>query len=418
MQRCKGMRDLLPADMARFRRVEDVFREASSRFGYQEIRTPTLEYLNCFTSTGTLTPQMLRSVYSFLDWDGWSGERVVLRPDGTIPLARLFVEHFADRGGVQKFFYVENVFRFTDSPEQARERWQCGAELLGSALPQADAELVILALNVLDRLCVGPAVVQISHAGILRHLLEQLDLRPEEQSQVFDEIQEGDLQALAGVEREHPRVGRFLPLLMEAKGQTSGFLKNLKASLTGEFPGLEAGFDNFIQLADLLSLLGCPYEINFGLPGGFEYYTGFMFQVSVQGVKVGGGGRYDELLPLVGGPVIPSSGFALYTDRLMEAVSTSSARPASRQRRVLVVASDASPQALQSCFELAAELHREGVTAEVDLGQERVGFTHAVQSSQGQGGGSYEVEDLTSGERVTVPAGSVQSVLSMVGSPA
>jgi len=151
------MKDLLPAEMSRFRRVEDVFRESCSRFGYQEVRTPTLEYLHCFTSTGTLTPQMLRSVYSFLDWDGWSGERVVLRPDCTIPLARLFVEHFPGADGVHKFYYVENVFRFTESDEQARERWQCGAELLGSSLPQADAELVVLALDVLDRLCLGPA---------------------------------------------------------------------------------------------------------------------------------------------------------------------------------------------------------------------------------------------------------------------
>jgi len=87
------MRDLLPADMVKFRRVEEVFRRCSSRWGYDEVRTPTLEYIHLFTAVGTLTPGMLGRVYSFLDWDGWSGERVVLRPEGTIPIARLYTEN-------------------------------------------------------------------------------------------------------------------------------------------------------------------------------------------------------------------------------------------------------------------------------------------------------------------------------------
>lgn len=403
MRRCKGMRDLLPQDMASFRRIEDVFRESCSRFGYQEVRTPTLEYLHCFTSTGTLTPQMLRSVYSFLDWDGWSGERIVLRPDGTIPLARLFVDSMGGDARVNKLFYVENVFRFTESPEEARERWQCGAELLGTALPQADAELVVVALDVLERLCLGPAMVEISHAGILRHLLEQLDLGAEEQDSVFDQIQEGDLQSLALAERQHPRMGRFLPLLLEPKGQGSGFLKNLKASLVAEFPGLAAGFDNFIYLADLLSSLGCPYEINFALPGGFEYYTGFMFQVSIDGAKVGGGGRYDELIPLVGGPAIPSSGYALYMDRLMGFMASRGVPKPSVSRRVLLLAGEGIPEAARTCFELARRLHEEGVVAEVNLGQDRRNYTHVV-AVDGQGsGGAYRVKETSTGSTRTVP---------------
>ena len=76
--RSRGMRDLLPADMRAFRRVEDAFRAAASRWGYEEIRTPTIETYSLFTAAGALTAQMLSRVYSFLDWDGWSGERVVL----------------------------------------------------------------------------------------------------------------------------------------------------------------------------------------------------------------------------------------------------------------------------------------------------------------------------------------------------
>src|SRR5713226_9044859 len=113
---CPGMHDLLPPAMARFRKIETVFRNVCAAWGYEEIRTPTLEHLYLFTSAGTLSPQMLGRVYSFLDWDGWTGERVVLRPDATIPAARLYWEHFS--GEVAKLFYVENIFRFAASEEQ------------------------------------------------------------------------------------------------------------------------------------------------------------------------------------------------------------------------------------------------------------------------------------------------------------
>ena len=95
-QKCKGMRDLLPNDMICFRHIEDAFRTCCLKYGYQEVRTPTLEYLHLFTATGTLTPSMLGKVYSFLDWNGWSGERVVLRPDGTIPIARLYINNLSE----------------------------------------------------------------------------------------------------------------------------------------------------------------------------------------------------------------------------------------------------------------------------------------------------------------------------------
>src|SRR5262249_25715977 len=136
---CRGMRDLLPADMVRFRRIEQAFRDACRAWGYQEVRTPTLEHLYLFTSSGTLAPQLLGRVYSFLDWDGWTGERVVLRPDATIPVARLYREALG--GGTAKLSYVANIFRF--SPDDAtREVWQCGAEVIGDTWPHGDLELV------------------------------------------------------------------------------------------------------------------------------------------------------------------------------------------------------------------------------------------------------------------------------------
>ena len=128
-QKCKGARDLLPDDMERFRQVEDAFRNSCLNWGYREIRTPTLEYIHLFTAAGTLTPAMLGRVYSFLDWDGWGGERVVLRPDGTIPAARLYSENLSAQK-IARLYYITNVFAFEETGAENREKWQCGVELL------------------------------------------------------------------------------------------------------------------------------------------------------------------------------------------------------------------------------------------------------------------------------------------------
>jgi histidyl-tRNA synthetase len=171
-KRCKGNRDLLPQDMESFRNVEEAFRSSCLQWGYEEIRTPTLEYLHLFTSTGTLTPSMLGRVYSFLDWDGWSGERVVLRPDGTIPTARLYIESL-NQASPAKLFYVENIFSFEETGKESRERWQCGAEMLGSTSPSADVELIMLAQEVLRRLGIGGTTLCLSHAGLIRSMLRE-----------------------------------------------------------------------------------------------------------------------------------------------------------------------------------------------------------------------------------------------------
>ena len=143
-QKCKGMQDLLPDDMLRFRRIEDAFRNCCLKWGYREVRTPTLEYLHLFTSAGTLTPSMLGRVYSFLDWDGWSGERVVLKPDGTIPVARLYIDNLSEHE-TARLFYITNIFAFEGTGKENRERWQCGSELIGGTEFAADVEIALLA---------------------------------------------------------------------------------------------------------------------------------------------------------------------------------------------------------------------------------------------------------------------------------
>jgi len=363
VQRCKGTRDLSPEEMTRFRLIEGVFRDCCLKWGYEEIRTPTLEYLHLFTSTGTLTPSRLNKVYSFLDWDGWSGERVVLRPDGTIPVARLYIDSMEEKE-LAKLFYVANVFVFEETGKETRERWQCGVELIGTGAAVADVELVVLALEVLKRLGLKDIGLRLSHAGLIRALLVKLGLSPGEQTRLFDQILDGDVEALARVKLREPEQRRALTSLLDLKGKSSGFLKNLKALFTRSLPELEPPLDDFINIVDLLEALGCDCQIDLASGRGFEYYTGVIFQLFIGEENIGGGGRYDALIPLMGGRDIPASGFALYLDRLMNLVKPETLAKPLAQRILIRV----EPEAMKEGFSMASCLREAGYVAELHLG--------------------------------------------------
>ncbi len=366
VQRCKGSRDLSPEKMVSFRLIEATFRDCCLEWGYREVRTPTLEYLHLFTSTGTLTPSMLNRVYSFLDWDGWSGERVVLRPEGTIPVVRLYIETMEEKE-LARLFYVTNIFVFEQTGKETRERWQCGVELIGVGSTIADVELITLGLEVLKSLGLEGVELRLSHAGLIRALLARLGLSSGEQTKIFDHILDGDIEALTRMKSERPELDSIMPLL-DLKGKSSGFLKNLKALFTQDLAGLELPIDDFISTVDQLEALGYDYQIDIASGRDFEYYTGVIFQFFIGEEKVGGGGRYDALIPLMGGKDIPASGFALYLDRLMDMVKPEILAEPSGQR-VLI---RAEPEAVKEGFNIASHLREAGYVAELALGGREV----------------------------------------------
>jgi len=368
-QRCKGTRDLSPGEMAVFRFIEGVFRDACLNWGYKEVRTPTLEYLHLFTSVGTLTPGMLGRVYSFLDWDGWSGERVVLRPDGTIPVARLYIDSL-EKEKLAKLFYVANTFIFEATGEKTRERWQCGAELIGVSSPSADVELVMLALEVLQRLRIDGVKLKLSHAGLIRALLARLGLSSEEQARVFDRILDGNIKELSELGLDRTEL-ETLSALLGLKGKSSAFVKSLKALLATDLAGIQPFIDDLVSVTGLLEALGTDYQIDLASVRDFEYYTGAIFQIFKGRDKIGGGGRYDALIPLMGGRDTPASGVALYIDRLMGLVKPE-ALDKSRVPGVLVRAKQGTAK---EGFSLVARLHQAGYRAEFNLGaQSKAGF--------------------------------------------
>jgi histidyl-tRNA synthetase len=375
-QKCKGMQDLLPQDMLRFRRIEDVFRTCCRNWGYQEVRTPTLEYLYLFTATGTLTPGMLSKVYSFLDWDGWSGERVVLRPDGTIPVARLYIDNLSGQE-LARLFYVTNIFAFEGTGKENRERWQCGAEFFGGAKLAPDVEIVLLAEEVIRRLGIRNVRLQLSHAGLMKALLKEFKLSPAEEAKMTDRILEGNWQALTKAKSTTPEIDRLMAALLGLKGKSSSFLHNVRASFPKVSRDFKSSLEDLLSITTLLDNLKCSYEIDIAAIHGFEYYTGICFQFLAAGEKIGGGGRYDSLVPLMNGEDIPACGFALYVDPLMKLL------PLEKEKKgesgILVKGQSLTQEVVKMCFTVAESLRDAGHPAELSFtGQEESNYRWVI----------------------------------------
>jgi len=395
-QKCKGMRDLLPAEMLRFRRIEDVFRTSCSNWGYQEVRTPTLEFLHLFTATGTLTPSMLSKVYSFLDWDGWSGERVVLRPDGTIPVARLYIDNLTGQE-LARLFYVTNIFAFEGTGKENRERWQCGAEFFGGDKLIPDVEIILLAEEVIRKLGINNVRLQLSHAGLVRALLKKLKLSPTEEAKITDRILEGDWQALASAKAASPEIQRMMATLLSLKGKSSSFLHNVKASFPRASRDFKSSLDDLINVTTLLDSRGCKYKIDISAIHGFEYYTGVCFQFLAAGQKIGGGGRYDNLVPLMNGEDIPACGFALYVDPIMKLLPQEEGKRG--ESEILVKGKDLTIEIAETCFTVAESLRDAGHTAELAFtGREESNYNWVILVS-GKEPSTFVITDCVQGRR-------------------
>jgi histidyl-tRNA synthetase len=385
--RCPGMHDLRPEEMALFRRIERTFRDACDRWGFREIRTPVIEHLHLFTSAGTLSPQMLGRVYSFLDWDGWSGERVVLRPDATIPAARLYWEHYRDQ--IAKLYYVENIFRFAPAGER-REVWQCGAELIGDSWPLGDLEVIDLVRGILRELGFATPTLRLSHTGIIRAILATAGYSEEEQLELYDRVIEGDAGVFSEIDRRLPQAGAPLDMLRHLSGGRIGGLENVRSAFSATLPRVQAPLDELHTIAAALDAAGCDYELDLTMVRGFEYYTGPVFQILVGDENVAGGGRYDGLVSSQDGHTLPACGFAISVEPLI-ALLAATAAPV-EAAVVDVVPLDSAPPTLAAALAAVNGLHRLGCRARlVAAGGAAVEQRLLVEAREGTS--SYTLED-------------------------
>ena len=366
VRRSRGMRDLLPADMRAFRRVEDAFRAAASGWGYEEVRTPHRD-VRSFTTAGALTPQMLSRVYSFLDWDGWSGERVVLRPDSTIPVSRAASEAAIELPA--RLFYVQNVFRFSESGD--REDWQCGLEYLGAAPSLGDLEVAAVACETLEALGLKPRYGSDTSAwpgdcGVAGSGRER---RPARAARPGGRGRAGALPgtlAPAG-----SPVGALIEVAM--RGAVPGLLENIAGLARAALPEALPALEEARVVAEALAATGGDSGGDLGMPRDFEYYTGVVFEFEAGGE---GWGAAAATRP-ARARASTACGLGLDAGRLAGRVAKGT------RRRLTVSIHPELPSDMGRAMAMARALHRSGIAAALGGATDRWGSRYGSRATAG-----------------------------------
>lgn len=351
IRRPRGTRDFLPAEMIKRRFIEGKMRRTAENWGYQEVQTPTFEHLELFTIKSGET--IVNEIYDFEDK---GGRALTLRPELTASVLRMYVDELQVAPKPLKLYYFGNCFRY-GRPQKGRFRefWHFGVELIGSDHPEADSEVIALASSVLDVIGLK-GDLRIGELGTLRSLMGSLDV--EIQSMIMKYIDKKDLQGLAEFLEQTGAQDIKDPLftLIGLKGEDA---IGRAREIVGDLPGLK----HLECVLDILKTLGVEYSIDFGIARGLDYYTDTVFEIYAEKLgaqnQICGGGTY-RLAHLFGGRDMPSTGFALGFDRVVEALG---AIQVPAQRTVAVVATDKT----QSEAQKIAQRLREHVPTNVDL---------------------------------------------------
>jgi histidyl-tRNA synthetase len=327
MEHYQNRNDLHPNDLKLFRLVEKAFLRLCRQFGYQEIKTATIEPLHIFTATDSLTPDLLKQVYSFLDWGGYSGERVVLRPDCTTATARYYLAHRQQFTKQAKLCYVENHFFVAQTGQDVTERWQLGVENIGDDSALADVETIFIALDTLKASGFETLYLNLSYPSIVAEALNLTVKDEGERSKAMDMIKHNQWQDIKSLEQGkidyHP-----LYKLLHFRGTNAAYLANLQTDFQ-ESETVQRYLERFKTACELLDKLGVSYVVNFSLSKNFNYYSGIQFEILSAPQKrsaketLCSGGRYDNLISALGDrtEVVPSVGFALYFKNMLPYIS-------------------------------------------------------------------------------------------------
>lgn len=358
IQRPRGTRDFLPDESWRRSTARKAMQDVLERWGYQEICTPTFEHLELFTVKSG--PSVVEEIYCFKDK---GGRDIALRPELTAPVMRMYVSELQNAPKPQRLYYFGNCFRY-ERPQRGRFRefWQLGAELIGGARSDSEAEVIALADEMLRSINVK-GDIHVGYLGLIRSILEKIG--GEHRAEIMRMIDKKERDALkdylADIGADHLGLLELIGLKgrgaleraveisrdlekVEAQGgsgsgeSTSGMKMAADAvgtteavsskegrasSRTGRKVGAELKLEEFQEMIGLLDAYGVSAAIDFEIVRGLEYYSGTVFEIYAEGLgaqrQICGGGTY-ELASVFGGAEISSTGFGLGFDRIMEIV--------------------------------------------------------------------------------------------------
>jgi histidyl-tRNA synthetase len=371
------------------------------RAGYERIETPTFEATELFArGVGESTDIVQKEMYSF---ESAGGESFTLRPEGTAPVARAYLEHGMHKAPQPvKLWYLSSFFR-AERPQRGRYRqfWQVGAEAIGASEPAVDAELIVLLAELLEALGVQGTRLRLASLG-----------QPESRAAYREELQ-GYLRA--NEDRLSPEVRDRIELnpLRAFDAEHAGTRAVMAAAPLLQDRLSPEDAEHFATVRELLDATGVAYELDPTLVRGLDYYTRTVFEFTSDALGaqsgVGGGGRYDGLISQLGGPPTPGCGWAAGVERMLLAAQA----PAVAPPVVDVYVAAAGPEQRTAAFKLADEIRRAGHAARLELAGRSI---KGVFKQAGKLGARYvavldadgvALKDMESGTQQTVAADTV-----------
>jgi len=352
--------------------AEEVIRQTAQEFGYREIRTPLFERQELFQrSVGGSSDIVTKEMYSFEDR---GGRLLALRPEGTAPVMRAFVENsLQNLGSLHKLFYIGPMFRYERSQAgRYRQHHQFGVEAIGSSSPEQDVEVISLICTVFERLglqnlkvalnCLGDKESRKEYRKALKKYLKaHLDSLSEESRRRFEA---NPLRILDSKSPQDRKILEEAPMILDYLSEEA-----------------KVRFQKVQQLLDLIDL---PYSVNPRLVRGLDYYNSTVFEVASGELgaqnSVVGGGRYDGLLKELGGPDLPAIGFGCGMERLLQTMLgqlVALPRPPHPSLYLIPI----GEKAKTACFSLLNILRQSGVAAQMEFGERKLSkaMQHANQ---------------------------------------
>ncbi|MBV8218955.1 MAG: histidine--tRNA ligase [Solirubrobacterales bacterium] len=402
IQAPRGTFDILPESAARRKVVEEQAEKILGAAGYRRIETPTFEATELFArGVGEATDIVQKEMYTF---DDGAGRSLTLRPEGTAPVCRAYLEHGMHKlAQPVKLWYLSSFFR-AEAPQRGRYRqfWQVGAEAIGSGEPETDAELIVLladlleALGVKARLRLSSLATPETRAEYREELKNFLRAHEAELAEeVRNRIELNPMRAFDSTDRGTQAVMRDAPKLLDRLSPEDA--------------------EHFARVRALLDDAGVRYELDPTLVRGLDYYTRTVFEFTSDQLGaqsgVGGGGRYDGLIELLDGRPTPACGWAAGVERMLLA-ARDLAPPV---ELVDLFVALAQRDGTRAAFELARDARKAGLQAQLELagrslkGQlkhaDRIGarFVAIVEN----GNGHVSLKDMESGEQREVSAADV-----------
>lgn len=407
----KGTRDLLPAETWRWQKVEDESRRVFAAYNFREIRTPVLEHTDLFArSVGVDTDIVTKEMYTFQDRDN---DLLTLRPEATASVVRAYIEHsLYNEAGVHKLFYMGPMFR-RERPQKGRYRQfsQIGAEVLGSDHPAIDAEVLEMLVLLLERLGLQDFALFINSVGCPACRHEYLKKLGQALDNVKGNLCE-DCRRRAGT---NPL--RVFDCKVEADQAIIEMLPHILNHLCPEC------LQHFESVKAELEQREIQFAIEPRLVRGLDYYTRTTFEITSGALGAQnallGGGRYDGLSEMLGGPPTPGFGFAIGEDRLVLAVEQAAQVKPEPVAAFIVWMSH---EALLPAVGLARELRRQNMSVEVlydamkmkkSMGlASKINARFAIIIGENElASGRYQVKDMGTGQQEEVEISRVAAYL-------